>query len=357
MAKKIALLLCWLAVALAIFLLVGGKIKSVGRALIPVEASRDFSYGDLYAMAEIARFKLPIPVVRSTATSTLDTAPIIMLGDSFLNSKFETKPLPHTLAEILQRPVYGVPHTIENPLAYLRAHYHNTSTPKIIVIETVERYAIKRATNYATQENLTPENSAPATLSFWQRAPAGISRRLFDTTDLNYFFAHNFLVNPTRVFLKNLNFTWLGRVDRRIGAYSLTPPMLFYFEEVEFDRNPTLANHTSVAATARHIKTLDDTLQREFNLKMIYVVIPNKYTLYHDLDPHGRYNNFIPALHTELAAAGVPYLDVHGLYQNYRSTDDAQLLYFPNDTHFTGLGKTLLVRALAAQLTTQLIDF
>jgi len=340
MLKKIYLALCILVVALAIFVLIGGKIKSFGRIFLATTDKKGVSYGDLYTIGEIDAFRFPITGVSSNEKDTIDSAKVIAMGDSFLGIKFGSKVLPNELEDDIKLPVYGVPVTIEDPLKYLESIHYQKGAKKIIIVESVEREVVSRALSYGT-----PAATASADWSL-KKEIDDIDYAIFDMTDVDYFFKHNIFINPVRLFLKNLNFSLLGRMDSRIGAYSLQPPMLFYFEEVNFDKN--LHNTELAPKVADNIKKLANTLQQKYNLEMIYVVIPNKYTIYNDLDKQGSYNGFMPRLQTELAKRQINYVDLYSDYMANRN--GSQLLYYPNDSHFTPWGKKILADELTKKI-------
>ncbi|EKD94264.1 MAG: hypothetical protein ACD_26C00144G0002 [uncultured bacterium] len=334
--KKFILGLYLLVVVFVLFILIGGKIKSFGRIFLATQKENNVSYGDLYTISELKAFHLPIPTKKSTNKSNIDEADIFAFGDSFLGSHLGEKNLPSLLEDSLKMPVYAVPLAVENPLEYLeRIHYKKGAT-KIVIVESVERYAVNRGFAYSAPIATT------VNISSWKKNINDLDYLIFDTTDIDYFFKHNIFINPLRLFLKNLNFSLFGRIDSRIGAYSLQPPMLFYFEEVNFDKN--LRNATLAPKVAKNIKFLGETLKDKYNLKMIYVVIPNKYTIYNDLDKHGSYNNFIPRLQSELSKLNVDYVDLYSRYVANRTND--RPLYYPNDSHFAPLGKEILVEEL-----------
>jgi len=78
---------------------------------------------------------------------------------------------------------------------------------------------------------------------------------------------------------------------------------------------------------------------------LIYVVIPNKYSIYGDYADKGyRYDGFIPRLTERLAARGVKSVDLYSLYLG-RKKAGSPPLYYSSDTHYTALGKALAVDA------------
>ncbi len=345
MKQRLTIILCCLPVLLAILLLVGTKSKTFGKKLLAEQGPNNISYGDLYGMCGLPEFKFPIPVVDFNSTSTLEEAGTITLGDSFFQAKFESKGLPDLLADNLKKTVFDPHEIIGNPLVYLAQHHYQKTKSKTIVVETIERYAAKRAASY--DEKIIVDDSTTTKQNF-KKTINDAAYEIFDQTDLNYFFKHNLLINPLRIFINDLEFKTLGLVNDNIGRYSITPPMLFYSEEVDFDTDQHVTDNIDVLA--QKIKWLDDTLKEKYNLDMIYVVIPNKYTVYNYLDKNGSYNNFIPELQTRLEKEKVNYVDLYTPYMNYVKNPNAPLLYYPNETHYSAVGKNILVQELMKKI-------
>lgn len=340
MSKKFYLALYILSVIFAIFVLVGGKSKTFGRSFLDIHDKNGIFYGDLYAMSEIDAFRLPISGVSSDEKDTIENTKIITMGDSFFQSRYESKILADELEDNIKMPIYGVPINIDSPLDYLKRIKYKRGDKKYIIVESVERTAVKRGLAYANDTKTVPVVSA------WKQVANDIDYAIFDMTDVDYFFKHNIFINPLRIILKNLNYKLLGRMDSRIGSFSMQPLMLFYFEEVDFDKN--IQNTELVPKVVDGIKKLSETLKQNYNLEMIYVVIPNKYTIYNDLDKQGSYNGFIPRLQVGLKDRGVNYVDLYSSYMANRKNN--QLLYYPNDSHFTPWGKKILVDLLSKKI-------
>lgn len=341
MSKKIGLILCILSVFAAIFILVGAKFKNIGHKFLVSDKANNVHYGDLYNLSGLNDFKLPIPILDFTSTTTLEEAEVITLGDSFFQAKFETKNVPDLLADNLDKKVFDSHEILGNPLVYLAKHNYQKSRPKIVIVETVERYAVKRMASY--NEKISSDNK-----SDFKQKINDIAFKIFDQSNLNYFFKYNIFINPLKLWLRNLEFKTLGITNHNISRYSIDPPMLFYFEEVEFNTNKHLDKNLD--KYAQNVKNLKDTLKNKYNLDMIYVIIPNKYTIYSHLDKNGSYNDFIPKIQSELNKQGIDYVDLYSLYNQYTKTDNAKLLYYPNETHFTAKAKEILVDELTKKI-------
>lgn len=341
MTKKIGLILCFLSVVIALFLLIGAKSKKIGYKFLTHDKGGLISYGDLYALSGLSDFKFPIPVVNFTSTTTLDEADIITLGDSFFQAKFESKSVPDLLADNLKLKVFDSHEILGNPLVYLTEHNYQKGKPKIVIVETVERYAAKRMVSY--NEKIITDKKSEIKQKINDSA-----YEIFDQTNVNYFFKYNIFLNPIWLWLNNFEFKTLGITNHNITRYSTNPPMLFYSEEVDFDTDQHLYDHPEVYI--QNLKNLKDTLKKKYNLDMIYVIIPNKYTIYNYLDKNGSYNNFLPKIQSEFSKNNIDYIDLYSIYNQYLKTANAKPLYYPNETHFTAVAKEILVDELSKKI-------
>lgn len=334
MKKIITFLLCSTAVFYSIFILIGSKFHSIGEKFLVQYESENFSFGDLYSMSELKEFKQKISRVPTTQTTTIETAEIIFLGDSFSTTDFESTTIPSQLADALKKPIFHEQELTADPIPYLKKINFKKGKPKILILETAERAVIDRALKYGATNTQTANYKV---INNGENFSYGI----FESIRVDYFFKHNILINAIRLYIKQLNFKLFKRIDSRIGSYSLNPPMLFYLDEVAFGK----MKNVPMTKIADSIKNLNETLKNEYNLTLIYLVIPNKYTIYNDWVNDGSYNGFLIGLQDELTNRWVLSPDIFRAYIDYRNISD-ELLYYPNDTHFTPVGKKIVVKKL-----------
>ena len=74
-----------------------------------------------------------------------------------------------------------------------------------------------------------------------------------------------------------------------------------------------------------NIADLRDKLKEMYNLDMVFLPIPSKYTIYHKLINQDPYNNFLPRLYEGLDKRGVPTIN---LYDEYRQCDRSSVLWY-----------------------------
>lgn len=321
----------------ALFIVMGGKFPAFGRMFLADEPV-EYVNGDQYRMCDLELFREDIPLTRASATAPLEQAEVITLGDSFFKSALGSDLFANQLAARLGLKVHNM-ETAEffepqsYPLSYLESIGYRGGKSRILVLETVERSILERAATY---------NKAGASTSNDLDA---FAFKVLKNNDVEYFFKHNVLVYPAMKWLKNLRFQQLGIVDKSIGAYSLEPKMLFYQRDLEFSREKK--SDAVVEATADSIVRLAATLKERYDLELIYLPIPNKYSVYHGLVANGySYDGFIPRLCQALTRRGVNNLDAYTLYSRHNKPG-MPLLYFGSDTHYTGHGKALLAAACA----------
>jgi hypothetical protein len=166
---------------------------------------------------------------------------------------------------------------------------------------------------------------------------------------LKYFFHENILIYPLNYWIANIRFKVLGEVDPVIGAYSLKQKMLFYKESVEFDKSPK--SEEQLNQMVDNIVYLSNELKKTYNIELIYVIVPNKNSIYNDyFNGRYQYDEFIPKVNKRLMQKGITTVDLYSAYMKQRQRDDSQLLYFRADEHFDPLGKSIMVNLVSDRL-------
>ncbi len=112
-------------------------------------------------------------------------------------------------------------------------------------------------------------------------------------------------------------------------------PWLFYKKEYGDEHGCFYYNYSEdeIQKYADNIARMSDNLLSEYNLKLVFMPIPNKYTLYHKLINDDRYNDFLPKLYDELEKRNVCYVN---LYDEFSKRADT--LYYGTDTHWNSKG-------------------
>ena len=321
---------------LAVFIVAGGSFPSIGRRFVVPDtaAPPGYAVGDLYCMSGLDRFRELIPVGRHAPLAPLESAEVLTLGDSFLNSTLESDLFANGLSAKTGLKVHNLQSqsfaaVASFPLPFLESIGYRPGRKRILILESVERAVVKRGITY--RRAVSPAGSKQAD------SLAAIN--------VEYFFKNNVILHPLVSLLRTVKFKLFKIVDKSIGAYAYNPDMLFFQEDIEFANMEK--SEEMLDATAASIARLADTLKRRYDIELIYLVIPNKYSIYHGLAREGsRYDGFIPRLTERLADFGVRSVDLYTPF-SARSKPGMPLLYYGSDTHYTALGKALAVDACA----------
>jgi hypothetical protein len=332
--------LCLAAAAFSVFVLAASKAPAWGRQFLPHGGA--FFGGDLYNKCLIDAFRGRIErreFGEAREDGTLESADAILIGDSFATTALDSDALPAELEKKAGLRVFTVLDSlaIDSPLAFLEKARYGKGARKPLLLVTAERSSLGRAATYARAY------AAPGPGRFLRSLYAAFKDAAFIREDTTYFFTHNRFVFPAYKWLKNVRFALFREIDdANVPFYSLDPPMLFYRDEVDFNRAEKTAARIDAAAAS--VARLARELKARHNLELVYVVVPNKYSIYHDVLGAGHgYDGFLPALFRRLESAGVPTVDLYARYRAYREGGAPGLLYYPSDTHWTPLGKSLLV--------------
>ncbi len=324
----------------ALFIVIGGKFPALGRMFVADEPV-GYTTGDQYRMCDLDRFREEIPLQKPSVTASLEEADVITLGDSFFNSALGSDLFANELARKAGLKVHNM-HTAaffepqSYPLSYLESIGYHGGKQRILLLESVERSVLERGGTY-NKLGASTSNEFDA-----------FAFKVLKNNDIEYFFKHNIFVYPLGKWLKNFRFEYLKIVDKSIGAYSENPEMLFYQRDLEFSR--LKKSDAMLDSTADSIARLSATLKKRYNLDLVYLVIPNKYSVYHSLVTGGdSYDRFIPRLSKKLTDRGVKNLDAYSLYSRFNKVG-MPLLYFSSDTHYTAYGKSLLVDACSGMI-------
>ncbi len=349
------------ALLLSLFLLVGAKIKPLGRFFLFRNLIDSHDYGNLYDFCKIDDFRsLPFHKNEYRPASSLQSAKIISFGDSFFNTAYDSDTFTREFEKCAGLKMMNVARDTaakywDVPLLYFQHSGYRKGRKKYLLLETVETYSLRRALSYKQYEKQWDQQRSAQSLaqkiirikkSVFNNTVANF---FFQTYDIDYFFRDNFLIYPVNRLVNTLNFRWTGKIDSRIARYSTLPKMLFFDESVAFDQK--LKSSADYTLMVDNLVYLAEALKERYNIELVYLIIPNKYTLYHALAADGYlYDDFIPYIYRELAERGVPTIDI---FQDYLACKQqfGALLYYPCDTHYNKLGKSLLVEKTAQFFT------
>ncbi len=183
-------------------------------------------------------------------------------------------------------------------------------------------------------------------LSFWKK----IEYRWFTKTELNYaFFLKNNLLTESLVDAwYTMLFRVFGKISDLTPVYSLDPPFLFNRPQVVKNRPSGYFYYHSdslIARIADNIKAISDSLSHMYNLELVFMPVPNAFTIHHDLVTDYPYDNYLPRLCTALEERGVHTIR---LYETFK--DPPEFIYHPSDTHLNELGVSMMLDVMVARL-------
>ncbi len=140
---------------------------------------------------------------------------------------------------------------------------------------------------------------------------------------------------PVHELIQTCAFRWFGSISSSTPVYSLKPPFLFYVEETTDKETGFYFSHSDsiIAAIADNLSMMNEELLRRYNTELVFMPIPNKYTIYHTMVNSDTYDDFIPRLCTEAEQRGVKTIR---MYERFKNSND--ILYLPTDSHWNERG-------------------
>lgn len=303
--------------------------------------THDFKkYGDLYYYNCIADFKKDLPSnVREYATSeknpAMNNADILTFGDSFFKVSFQ-KTLPERLSDTLNLKVYSYiteDPTQANPFCELNAaNIVKNGNSRYMIFETVERnIAVKFGEKYdvSCTRNEQKKSASQAAINFVFK---NNSEKLYAVMlKRGYFFNHLY------EFFATMRFKLFGYISPLTEKYNnmTRDPWLFYYKEYGTETGCFYYDYRDeeIQTYADNILAMSENLKANYNLDLIFMPIPNKYTIYHSMINKDKYNNFLPRLYSELDKRHVRYVN---LYDEFSTSKDT--LYYGTDTHWNKKG-------------------
>ena len=248
------------------------------------------------------------------------TPEVLLLGDSFSAGVklSQAELLSEALRERLGRPVYAVapaPGNFALMNLFLATDRFHQTPPRVVVLERNEGY-LSLASPIDAEEIAHIKN----TYARAARLPKGrVAERLAIGLDR---------------FEKRNWYQWVAsRLDR-----ALTPPQpevyggeVFTFGEAALQEPPEAELDRLTAIITSYRDTLES-----LGIGFVYVPVPNKETIYHQLLPAGRRPAFLSVLTGRLRANGVRVVDLQTPFDSAYAA--GTVLYPKDDGHWNGTG-------------------
>ncbi|MEZ5082525.1 MAG: hypothetical protein R2750_03625 [Bacteroidales bacterium] len=310
-------------------------------------------YGELYYFSQINHFKedLPWPDYKfrlSDKNATLEEADIIAFGDSFFDFNRQK-----TVADRLQDSLNQRVHAANAwfPLEYLAENSYAKGKEKTIIFEIVERNIPFRFYN-SHEIPFVPE----------QQSKIGIRKNIARAKDkiflknseelYNKLLKESYLTNFSYSAIATAKFDLFGYISSQTPVYNLDKfdyPLLFYYLTVNDNHTSFYFSHTDdlISRYCDNLVDLAGKLKSEYNLNMVFLPIPNKYTmLYKDINPDDVYDEFLPRLYLEMSKRNLRYVNI---YDDFKISE--KQLYYGTDTHWTKHGVDIAVERLLELFT------
>jgi hypothetical protein len=301
-------------------------------------------YGNLYKNCRVDVFKIPKeptkPPPDTYNRTPIDDCDIIVIGDSFVSSCPGHYYYGVELSQRMNVPVFQL--EIKPDLFYElnRSGISYVEKERLFLFESGESGIIK---NFSALPDLRPVRIEPAddeTLPFKEDSFfLKIRKRWFVGTEKNYsyFIKNNIIIESLVDRYYSFLFHRFGIISDLTPVYSLDPPMLFESRVLGRQITSYYYPHTDrlIRRLADNIKTVSDSLKVLYNVRFIFMGIPDKYTLYHTFVNDDPYDNYLPRLNRALKDRGIPVVD---LYEPFKTQHSTKILYHPSDNHWVSEG-------------------
>ncbi len=341
MNERLLKTLIYIAGVICLYAFIAIRIPTLFNAVLLEKIIPEYwentKYGELYYFSLIKHFReegLPEYHEKYRYTDkhpSLDEADIYLFGDSFLDFTRMTT-FPERLGDTThQRAFYA---RMDRPLLYLAEQNYKSKKEKVIIFESAERYIPERFVEPHSMER------PPDPRSGIRKQIADVRDFIFtDNTDLLYstLLSRSYLTTGLYSASTTFKFDVFKYITDLTPVYSLEKetPWLFYHDQLNGEPSSFYYQHSQeeIDTYCDNIADLASKLHSAYNLKMVFMAIPSKYTICHSVVNDDEYNQFLPRLYDGLEKRGVPCIPV---YEDFMSSNE--LLYYSTDTHWNKKG-------------------
>lgn len=347
MKEKILKYLIYIAGFFCLYVFISIRVLPMYNSLMTEKlytAYWDFTrYGELYYFDLNKLFReenMPTATAKhqfSQRQPDINDAEIFTFGDSFFDIS-RANQFPSVLAQKLGKKVYfGYD---DYPLRHLHANGYTDKRPKVLIMETVERF-IPRKYSKPRDTLFVHAKRKPSIVDNIRELKNIV---FYTKSEIHYdaLLKRSFLTTAAYSEISTLKFRLFGYISSFTPVYHLndTIPWLFGHDEVNTDNTSFYYPHTQkdIDNMCNNIKHLSDLLKEKHNIHLVFLPMPAKYTIYHKNINSHKYNNFLPKLQEGLKARGVAFIDA---YTELKNTND--LLYYGTDAHWNEKGMRFTV--------------
>lgn len=295
-------------------------------------------YGELYYFSMIKHFREEgLPPARrkfeySEKQASLEDCQILVFGDSFFEFS-RHKQFPEKLADDFHKKVHYV--NTDFPLDYLAGMGYKDRTPKLVLFERVERFlplAFEKEQLIPAIKTTDVSASFNPLLYIREKLFYEYSEELYDAM-----LKRSYLTTDLYSMMATLKFDLYGNISKLTPAYLKDPPnsWLFYHDQVNEERSSFYYQHSEeqMDSICNNMADLSRKLLDTYNMHVVYLPLPGKYTLYHTVLNNDPYNEFLPRLYKGLDQRRVKYVNV---LNDFLNSDT--LLYYRTDSHWNQRG-------------------
>jgi len=343
-----AKILLYIILLISLFVFVNGKIPVIGRNFLTEERvhgdGKKRMFGDLYRFSRVDYYKEAFPYIDNPGSKFQpDSAEIFVFGDSFFNTMMDTVNVPMAIRNITGEKVFnsldykGI--VFNNPLGFFKKFNIKTKqNRRLLVIESAERYSYISALKSYLKES---ENYD----FFYYKALITRSIMLGDT---EYWLVNSVFTEKLINFKSSFYFDNFGIISSEVSEYSRLPKFLFYNEEINF--NMMHKPDEEIKKISENVNKLAGILDRDYNMSLIFLIIPNKYTIYGKYaDSTYVYDNYIPKVYSGLNE-NTNAINMYEIYTKLRDTNHDDNLYFTSDTHFNMHGRKIAINEVVKRI-------
>jgi hypothetical protein len=299
-------------------------------------------WGELYYLNHIKHFQekgLPKYKVKYRFTDKnpkLHEADILAFGDSYFDFSRMTT-FPEQLGDSLHKKVYYARESF--PLDFLLQNRYSNSEKKFIIYESAERFLPERFEKPQTQSRTDSVERS----KFYQVLHKTRLLIFPENSEKNYsmLLARSYFSTYLYSSIATLKFDLFGQINEQTPVYIVNDERPWLFGGGWYGDGPARYSYDDssdeIANYCDNILRLSNELNEKYNLEMIFMIIPSKYTIYHNLldVPDSTYGGFIPKMYEGLEKRGIPVIHV---YDEFMAKRNDTLLYYGTDTHWTETG-------------------
>lgn len=357
MKEKILKYMIYISGAICLYAFLSLRILPLYNAVMVENMHPEYfeftNYGEQYYKSYIKYFRenLPTPVDKyrlSDRNPKLVDADIIAFGDSFFDFSRQ-KTVPERLHDSMKVKV----HTVRGyyPLDHLHDRSYTTKDTKTIIYEVIERDI---HTRFFEPQKLNETWNDGRKYSKIQSKYLFIRKNIFqENTEEVYsvLLKGSFLTSEIYSWIATLKFDLFKYIPPATSLYNFTAfdfPVLFWGMTVNEENTSFYYDHTDelIDLYCDNIIDLSKKLKDNYNLDMVFLPIPNKYTIwYNKINPEDEYDNFLPRLYQEMDNRNIPYVNI---YNDFKKSD--AILYYGTDSHWNKNGVDIAVENLLEHL-------